>query len=186
MIRGLIQLSSRTFPEAKRFATDLSQRVLALGRAHDFVRLQNVTPRGESDLKLFALLRELLAPYQEGKRILLNGDDILIHDGAATSLALLFHELATNAAKYGALSVTEGRVTISSEVRDRTVEMKWLEIGGPPAKIPSQFGFGSRLARLAVERQLGGTLIYDWTKAGVVVTATVPFKGVVGDLPNAE
>lgn len=186
VIGGLIQLSSQNFPEAKRFATELSQRVLALGRAHDFVRPQSISARAETDSKLFALLRELLAPYQDGKRILLNGEDIRIHDRAATPLALLFHELATNAAKYGALSVSEGRVTISSTVYDRTVQIKWLESGGPPVTTPSRSGFGSSLARMAVEMQLGGTLLYDWTKGGVVVTANVPFKGVVGNLPNAD
>ena len=186
VVGGLIQLSSRNFSEAEGFATELSQRVLALGRAHDLVRSQNVTSRPDFEAKLFALLRELLAPYQDGKRIVLNGEDIRIHDGVVTPLALLFHELATNATKYGALSVIDGRVTISSEVRDRTVELKWREVGGPSVTIPSRAGFGSTLARLAVERQLGGTLVYDWTKDGVVVTASVPFKGIASEPTISE
>lgn len=171
---GLINLSAKSFPEAKRFAADLKQRVAALARAHDFIQPQSHSDTKLGETTLFGLLQELLEPYQEKERILLSGHDLPIDDQAVTPLALFFHELATNAAKYGAFSVPDGRVSIWTAVNGGTLEMKWQEVDGPVTDLPTRFGFGSRLAHLSIERQLGGKLNYEWSKSGLLVTANIP------------
>ena len=91
-------------------------------------------------------------------------------DRAATPLALVFHELATNAAKYGALSVEAGRLRVDIARRDDEVSVRWTEQGGPPvAGEPLQSGFGTQLAALSIEQQLGGTIRRHWRAEGLSV-----------------
>ena len=126
---------------------------------------------------LHAFLSALLAPYrgEGGDAIVIEGEDAVFDDQAATPVALLFHELATNAAKYGALSVLEGRVTVRSGYTDDGFRLTWIEEGGPPLDGPPQTGgFGFTLARLAVEGQLGGKLERRWEPTGLRLMATLP------------
>jgi len=175
VISGLIHLSGRAFPEAKPFADSLRERVGALGRAHDFVRPHSpLSRRPGQAATLFAMLDDLLAPYQDGDRIRFEGEDAAVDDRSATPLGLVFHELATNAAKYGALSTLEGRVVLTS-VRDGDSQvLTWTETGGPAVTAPLRTGFGSNLTRLSVEGQLGGRLNYDWRPEGLTLTITLP------------
>lgn len=175
VISGLVHLSARAFPQAKPFADDLRDRIGALGRAHDFVRPHSPLSRPSAQATtLFAMLGELMAPYQDGKRVAIEGEDAPIDDRAATPLGLVFHELATNAAKYGALQGAEGRVLIVSRREGDQQVLTWTETGGPSVTPPERTGFGSNLARISVEGQLGGTLAYDWRREGLVLTLTLP------------
>jgi PAS domain S-box-containing protein len=175
VISGLIHLSARSFPEAKGFADALRERVGALGRAHDFVSPHGPrSHRSGAATSLFAMLAELLAAYQDEARIVFEGDDAAIDDRSATPLGLVFHELATNAAKYGALSAPAGRVVVAS-LRDGDQQvLTWTETGGPAVTAPKRTGFGSKLTRISVEGQLGGKLDYDWRPAGLVLTLILP------------
>lgn len=178
VISGLISLSARTHPESKAYAMALRDRVMALGRAHDFVRPHSrVSQPNARAATVFALLTELFAPYDGagGLRISVAGDDIPIDDRAATPLALIFHELATNAAKYGALSAPEGHVVITAERVGDDYRLIWRESGGPVvAGPPASDGFGSTLSKVSVEGQLGGTLTREWLPKGLVVSMTAP------------
>jgi PAS domain S-box-containing protein len=172
VISGLIHLSARSFPEAKPFADALRERVGALGRAHDFVSPHS--PGTGSATSLFAMLNELLAAYQDGDRIVIEGEDAVIDDRSATPLGLVFHELATNASKYGALSTPGGRVVLSSGRDGDSQVLTWTETGGPAVIAPQRTGFGSNLTRISVEGQLGGKLDYDWRPEGLVLTLALP------------
>ncbi|WP_293495172.1 PAS domain-containing protein [Phenylobacterium sp.] len=180
VISGLISLSARTHPPSKAYAMALRDRVMALGRAHDFVRPHSkVSQPNARAATVFALLTELFAPYDGagGLRISLAGDDIPIDDRAATPLALIFHELATNASKYGALSAADGRVAITAELVGDDYRVVWRETGGPRVtSAPAVEGFGSTLSKVSVEGQLGGTLIREWLPEGLLVTMTTPAK----------
>lgn len=125
------------------------------------------------------MVRDLLLPYRAGDvdRVTFHGPDASIDDGTATPLALLFHELATNAAKYGALSRHDGRVEITSEIAGDNFLLHWREIGGPAAK-PGDAGFGSRLMSLSVEGQLRGTLQRRYTEAGLEVDLSIPLASL--------
>jgi two-component system CheB/CheR fusion protein len=102
-----------------------------------------------------------------------NGPEVPIGGDAITSLALVLHELATNAAKYGALSSPGGSLSVGWSVAKGELMLKWQERGGPPLHgRPSCEGFGSLLARRTVTDQIGGELSYDWKPEGLVVHLT--------------
>jgi len=171
VISGLISFSARHHPEVREIAADLRDRILALGRAHDFVRPHSEAsrpPAGQDSLR--GMLEKLLGAYAE--RITVAGDDVTIDDRSATPLALLFHELATNAAKYGALSATEGAVRIECARDDDTTVLIWAERGGPAVTPPASEGFGTRLIELSAIRQMDGRIVRDWNPEGLRVTLT--------------
>jgi two-component sensor histidine kinase len=94
-----------------------------------------------------------------------------------TNLALIFHEITTNSAKYGALSAPRGRVHIGWDVRDGDLHLRWEERDGPPILIPPQRqGFGSKLVSRSVTSQLQGRIEHDWRREGLVITVTVPVE----------
>ncbi|MDQ3123980.1 MAG: sensor histidine kinase, partial [Pseudomonadota bacterium] len=100
-------------------------------------------------------------------------------DQAATPVALLFHELATNAAKYGGLSVPDGGVALTTQREGERYVMTWRERGGPPLTgSPQGAGFGSSLLALSVEGQLGGALEQTWAREGLEVVADIPAKAL--------
>ena len=179
VVSSLIALSARKHPEAAPFARDLRTRVAALARAHEFVRPHTEVSRPTvGGMTLHAFLADLFRAYssEDGSpRVILKGDDAAFDDQAATSVALLFHELATNAAKYGALSMPDGKVTLTTENRDDRFILTWVEEGGPTiSSEPSHSGFGSSLATLSVETQLGGKLERRWEPQGLIIVADLP------------
>ncbi len=174
VVSGLLSLEARKAPEHRPFAENVTEVLLALGRAHDFVRPAS----GATSDSLIGLLHALFAPYRDEMgepRVLVSGADLAISPNAATPLALVFHELATNAAKYGALSVAGGTVAVEiSGDADRTL-LGWQELGGPaPASTPDTSGFGSRLVELAVTGQMQGTWQRRFAADGLVVEIDVP------------
>ncbi len=177
VVNGLIGQSARSYPESKPYAQLLQQRVAALGQAHEFVRPHSDESRPDVPaVTILAMLGQLFAPYpafSEG-RLTLSGDDVAIDDRGATPIALVFHELATNAAKYGALSAPEGRVTVTSRRSGGSVVLEWIETGGPPiAGQPERSGFGSRLVELSIGGQLGGAIQREWRRDGLAVQIEV-------------
>lgn len=183
VISALLALSARQFPEAKAFAGAARTRISALARAHEFVRPHTESSRPSLDgTTLHAFLRDLFLPYdaETGEpRVAISGDDADFDDQAATPVALLFHELATNAAKYGALSVPGGRVSLTTLRQGDRYVMTWRERGGPPVEgTPDGAGFGSSLLVVSVEGQLGGTLKQTWSREGLEVVADIPAKAL--------
>jgi PAS domain S-box-containing protein len=183
VIGGLIGLSARNDPGQKQFARQLQERVAALGRAHEFVRPHSSHSAPQRfPGRLHRVIREILAPYPalaEG-RISISGEDVTVDDRGATPLALLVHELATNASKYGALSAAAGRVHLTTTVNDERVDLRWEENGGPPiASPPGQTGFGTILTELSIVQQLGGAIERNWLPAGLVVTVGVELARLV-------
>lgn len=181
VIAGLIGLSARERPELNEVAGQLRDRVTALGRAHDFVRphsADSASSTGQNSL--FGVLNQLFAPYQaEGEeRIKITGEDQDVDDRSATPLALIFHELATNAAKYGALSALEGRVEVDARSSESDCILTWRETGGPALHSAGAAGFGSRLVALSVERQLGGRIEREWNVEGLKVTLYIPSRAM--------
>ncbi|WP_421729860.1 PAS domain-containing protein [Brevundimonas sp.] len=179
VVSALIALSARQHPEAKAFASAVRNRIGALARAHEFVRPHSEVSRPTvGDMTLHAFLEALFKPYADddgATRVVIEGDDAVFDDQAATSVALLFHELATNAAKYGALSVVGGRVILRTEMRDDRFVLIWTETGGPAVTgEPTREGFGTSLATLSVQGQLGGRLERIWRPEGLKVVADLP------------
>ena len=178
VISSLVSLRVRQHPDAVPFAEDLSETISALGRAHDYVRPLG----GRHGDRLVGLLQDLLRPYDDAQieRLVFSGDDCPLGERAATPLALVFHELATNSAKYGALSTREGRVIVTTTL-DRTagtMQIDWVEQGGPPPEAGGPEGFGSRLVQLAVQGQLRGSIERHWHQSGLAAKVVVPLDAI--------
>ena len=104
-----------------------------------------------------------------------NGPDTTIAGSRVSSFALLLHEFATNAAKYGAFSVPTGRVEINCFEEGKSFVLKWTERGGPVVDHqPDIEGFGSLLSRMTVKGQLGGEISHEWRPEGLTIRLTVP------------
>lgn len=173
LVSGLVSLKAREYPEAEDYAAELGRTIQALGRAHDFIRPGHM-PGGRGGLR--DLLGELLAPYgdKDGGRVGITGDDVPVTAQISTPFALVFHELATNAAKYGALSDPDGRVEVKIARGKNEVVIDWAEQGGPPARQGENEGFGTRLITMTVDGQLNGSLERDWNDSGLHARLTVP------------
>lgn len=170
---GLTQLTGRSASSVEQMTGALTERLTALGRAHDVVR---PLPGEQGKAALMGdLLSVLLAPYDEtaafSGRIRVAVPRMGIGQRTAVTLAMVVHELATNSVKYGALSCPEGVLDVSCRTDGDHLDLIWSETGGPPiTTTPDLSGFGSRLIARSVASQLGGPLTYDWQESGVVVT----------------
>lgn len=179
VVGALVSLSARSQPEAQDFSQALKRRIGALATAHDYVRpADNMTPTPPG---LKGLLEQLLAPYQTDNaelgadRTSVAGDDVAIGPTAATALALIFHEFATNAVKHGALGVDRGRVAVTIVADAEWVHVEWREIGGPAlAGAPIATGFGTQMSRHAMSAWPGARFEMQWVAAGLVVRLDVP------------
>ena len=174
VVSGLATASSRD-SEDRAFAAAFRKRISALARAHDYVLPGSFSAEKTRESTLKGLLEVLLRPYDEdGSRIRITGDDRPLGQSAATTLALILHEQATNAIKYGALSNAEGRVHVDCRAGGESFEITWEEQGGPPmAGPPVETGFGTIMVSSGIE-SLSGTLTTDWAASGLRVTLTVP------------
>jgi PAS domain S-box-containing protein len=171
VISGLVALAAGKKPERKEFADELGKTVRALSRAHEFVRPSG----GSGKSNLHGLLGELFAAYGsgEGARVRVRGDDCAIGSRAATPLALVFHELATNTAKYGAHATEEGHVELAVEDRGGSLLLTWTEHGGSKPDGEPVPGFGTRLVETSVTGQLGGAWQRRFEPGGLVAELTV-------------
>ncbi|UHS64462.1 histidine kinase (plasmid) [Agrobacterium vaccinii] len=169
---GLTNITSLSSNTVKEMAKELTARLAALGRAHDLVR---PLPGAQGHAALLGdLLSVLLAPYEDmgafKGRIRVAVPRMGVDEAAATALSLVFHELATNSMKYGALSKDTGILDLSGATEDGEVTLTWTERGGPAVDAPiSEGGYGSKLLNRIVSGQLGGTIEYDWSEKGVVI-----------------
>lgn len=171
VVSGLISLSTRKRPDREEFGKELIGTIQALGRAHDYVRATN----GQRHSHLHGMLGDLFSPYgiDQQARVLVTGDDLIVAAHSATPLALVFHELATNSAKYGALSAEDGVVELSVADRGDTLMLRWVERGGPPPRPAQADGFGSRLVEMSITGQLGGSWQRRFEPEGMICELTV-------------
>ena len=121
-------------------------------------------------------MEEELAPYRAGDdgKITANGPDVSLEPRTAQTLALALHELSTNAAKYGALSVMHGRVGVTWELQPDSLVLRWSESGGPATEPPASPGFGIRVISASIERQLEGETAFHWRPEGLHCSLRVP------------
>src|SRR3954469_2156043 len=169
---ALTRITSRSAATKEDMAHELTSRLIALGRAQDLVR-PAPGQNGAATL-LGDLISILLAPYDEkgaSVRIRVSVPKMNVGERSSTTLALVFHELATNSAKYGSLSVASGTLDVSCNAKHDEVVVTWTERGGPVvAAAASGVGFGSSLIQRSIAAQLGGSIAFDWSEEGLVVT----------------
>ena len=169
---SLTRITSRSAATKEEMALELTDRLMALGRAQDLVR---PTPGKIAEAALLGdLISVLLAPYDQKEasvRIRVSVPKMSVGEASSTTLALVIHELATNSAKYGALSVASGTLDVSCNANEDDVVITWTERGGPPIVAPAKLeGFGSQLVHRSMAAQLGGVIAFDWSQEGLVAT----------------
>jgi len=174
---ALTTMTSRSSETKEDMARELTHRLTALGRAHDLVR--PVPGQIETAALLGDLLSVLLTPYDDlgafSGRIRISVPRMAIGETAATNLALVLHELATNSVKHGALSVDSGLLDVACLVEGGVASLVWTERGGPPVRPPGEAkGFGSGLLARITKHHFAGTVDYDWAPEGLVATLRIP------------
>jgi len=178
---SIVSISARHSTSPQKMAQAVRERLSALARAHDLT-LADGRRDGEVAEKpttLAELLRTLADPYLEkegAQRIEQAGPLVTVGGRAVTGLALLLHELMTNAAKYGALSTPTGQLSITWVTTDGKLVLKWRESGGPPlAGEPGESGFGSVLSGATVS-QFGGAMSREWRPEGLAIKLSLPLE----------
>ncbi|GGC90148.1 PAS domain S-box protein [Chelatococcus reniformis] len=177
---GLVTLAARTADSPAALARAVKERLIALARAHEMTlpSLHDGHSLTEPSTTLFRLLEGLVAPYRDADnaRAVVAGHDVEVGARNLVNLALLFHEFVTNAAKYGALSVPEGGIAISTLLVDDTLHLTWAEKGGPLVTPPDGItGFGSRLEH-SIKGALGATILREWRRDGLVIRLSIPIS----------
>jgi two-component sensor histidine kinase/DNA-binding response OmpR family regulator len=186
VVQSILRLSRAD--STGEFVAAVEGRIRALARAHTLLSQSRW-----QGAELSRLVEEELAPFRAGdpRRAVASGPFVMLRSATAQTIALALHELATNAAKYGALSARSGRVSASWRLSDERLDLTWEESGGPRAAEPSAQGFGMRMIRATVERELSGEVRFEWRPAGLRCRIAIPRAHVAeasqpGAGPRAE
>ncbi len=180
IVQSVLRLSKAE--STAEFIAAVTGRIRALSLAHSLLaqsRWQGV--------ELARLVEAEMAPLagSEAPRIAIEGPPVALLPASAQSLAIALHELATNAARHGALSRPEGKVAIRWAFGPERLDLQWVEHGGPPAAPPVRRGFGINAVVASVERQLGGAVAFDWRREGLKLELRIP-RDHVHAVPSAS
>ncbi len=176
-VQSLAAQSLRPGDEPEAARRRFERRLVALAKAHDVLTRESWDGAALQDI-----VEEALRPFREGdpRRIEVGGPPLRLPPQAALAMSMTLHELATNAAKYGALSNEDGRVslrwTASAPEAPYDLEMVWAESGGPPVTPPRRRGFGTRLIELQLAHELEGGARFDFQPDGLVCTLHAPIR----------
>ena len=172
LVQSIVRLTRAE--DVKSFSQAVEGRIAALARVHTVLSLS----RWEG-AELGNLIAEELAPYitRNSSRVAIDGPSVQLAPATAQTLALALHELATNAAKYGALSSPEGTIRLAWTCVANVLELEWCEAAGPLVKPPTRRGFGTTSVIASVETQLGGQARFDWLPQGLLCRLVVPLAG---------
>ncbi|QKK33421.1 PAS domain S-box protein (plasmid) [Rhizobium indicum] len=185
IVSSIVAQTLRTSLSPEAFAATISGRITAITRAHSL--LTNRGKGGNGTLQ--NLVDTELRPYED-RHLRVEGPDIMLTPKAGLSVAMAIHELASNAAKYGSLSVPEGQLAVSWEVTNnphRRLRLSWTETGGPPVSgPPSQRGFGTTVIDRSLSYEFDGEVERSFEPSGVVCIIDLPFTSEVGDLRPSE
>lgn len=179
---GLISLSARPATTVAELETDLRSRMQALARAHELILpdRSRTMAAGQAATSVMALLQAIVAPHDHSadSRIVITGSDAPLAGNALTSLALLLHELTTNAAKYGALSSATGKLSVDISTVGEDLHLTWDERGSSGMNgIPDREGFGTTLEKAAL-RGLYATISRDWRADGLSLSLKMPLTSL--------
>ncbi len=167
---SMIRFTSNASQTKEEMTESLTGRLHALSVAHGLVRRSFNPDLNVEGVELGKLIDAVLRPYRAPNT---QGETIHLGERATNSIALIFHELATNAAKYGALSVAQGSVSVSWGIIDADLELTWREENGPEIEPPAKKGFGSTLVEATIASH-GGSLHRTWSPHGLSVHLKIP------------
>jgi two-component sensor histidine kinase len=173
VIEGLLHMATRPGGSARDVAMRLSGSLQALATAQALVTPSDVDAAASKETSLQQLLEAILAPYKHAQ-CTIGGPDVALGPEAKEVLALVFHELATNAAKYGALSSHDGEVSVRWQHTASALVIEWQEADGPPiATSPTRKGFGTVLATKSLHG-LNGAISFSWSEQGLSAKIELP------------
>jgi len=169
-VQSMASQTLKTEPDPVVAFEKFESRLMGLSQVHDVLTRESWHGAGLCDVAERALAP--FTPSDAEGRLTIDGPPVWLAPGGALTMALIFHELATNALKYGALSNTEGRVVLAwtYDAATRDLALTWTETGGPPVAAPSRRGFGSRLIERSLRGELKGAATMDWRPEGLVCT----------------
>ncbi|HTB37075.1 MAG TPA: HWE histidine kinase domain-containing protein [Reyranella sp.] len=170
-------------PTTKDFIATVEGRVHALAATHN---LLSATRWEGADLG--KIVEEEMAPYQANhrQRVITDGPAVVLLPATAQAVALALHELATNAAKYGALSTETGTLAVTWRAEGDALVLDWTETGGPPTAEPARLGFGLTIVRSSIEAQFRGGVSYEWRREGLRCTLSIPAAQIAAPPAAAE
>lgn len=180
VVQAIVRLTRAD--SAAEYVERLSGRLAALARAHTLMSESRWV-----GTRLTRMIEEEFAAFRTGddRRVRISGPELTVTTDVVQSLAMVLHELATNAAKYGALSAPAGRVGITwSWDDDAHLVLQWTETGGPAVQEPRRRGFGTALIETTVGGQLGGTVSFDWATQGLVCRIRIPRRTLFDESPE--
>jgi two-component sensor histidine kinase len=169
-VKAMVHLSHSDTSEGLKKA--IEGRIEALAKVHSLFAQSRWT-----GAELGSLVQQELSPYSRdrGTRTRIDGPPVMLNADLAQSVAVALHELATNAAKYGALSVEKGNVRVEwSRSADGRVVLRWIEQGGPPVKPPTRKGFGTYVMEAMIRAHVGGDVRSDWRADGLACEIALP------------
>jgi PAS domain S-box-containing protein len=167
-VQSLARQTARGATSPELFQERLQGRLIALSEGHD-----QLTRGNWEQADLHEVLNAALSPYREdtNERIAISGEPVKLHPRAALTMTMVFHEMITNAAKYGALSQSGGRLNIGWTVQQEgevpALSLAWQESGGPPVEKPANMGFGTKMLERSIPAELGGTASLQFEPEGV-------------------
>jgi len=174
VVNAMARQTLATNPAPEDFSDKFVRRIDALGRTHALLSREQWGAVQMSDIARESLEHFLV---EDKKRVVLKGPPLALDPKTAVALGIVFHELATNAVKHGALSNDCGTVSVSWTFNgDETVALQWLESGGPEVCQPSRVGFGSRLIKLELTHELSGSADLIFDKSGLRVALEFPLS----------
>src|SRR5664279_4589813 len=187
-VQSLASQTARGASTPAAFREGFEGRLIALSKAHD-----QLTMHHWESAELRDLLSGTLAPYTGASpdRIVLRGEDVVLRPRAVLTLAMAFHELTTNAAKYGALSVPGGRVEIrwqpvqADDGGRPSLKIEWIEQDGPAVVEPERRGFGSKLIEGSIAAEHGGSARLTFEPTGMRCAIVLPLESAMAD-PDRE
>jgi two-component sensor histidine kinase len=175
---GIVRVSEKAASTPAEMSEILSGRLEALQEANALVRRSFADKAVAERADLAELVEKILRPHappEKRNHFVAKGPAVLLGERATNGLALVLHELATNAAKYGALTAERGTVELKWRTQGGRLVIDWSERGGPAiARPPEVTGFGTKLSQSTIVGQFQGELKYDWKPEGLSVAMTVP------------
>lgn len=175
-VMSIVDQTFRRSVDLEDIRNAIAGRVFALSRSHDLLTTQDWKDTGLHDI-VHAALEPFAVSNGNMKRILIDGENIKIPPKATLALSIAFHELATNAVKYGALSNETGSVSIAWALEGDHLNLRWQEDNGPPVDPPSRKGFGSQVIERGLALELQGIVDLDYLPDGVVCRVSIPAGG---------
>ena len=176
-VQSIARQSAKGAVSMAAFRASFEARLISLSSTHNIL-----TRASWEQANLRDLLRQELAPHA-AEAVSLEGDDIHLGSRHTLALGMIFHELATNAVKYGALSTAAGHVKVSWRVEADRLVITWRETGGPPVAVPTRRGFGSTLIERLAGGDLEGRAELAYGKAGLTCVIDMPMADQPADPP---